>query len=104
MTIKERLKHIEDNLSIYNKYMNDTSNSEDNRKLVSFKALYEMMAFTALKEFAPDYKAEGTTEFTVAASLRNINDLVSVVDGKVLISPEYKMLLQQKEEYLKNKN
>lgn len=102
MTIEERLKEIETNLALYQKFVNDPNCSIEERRVVSFKVLYDMMSFSALREFAPDYKASDNTEFTMASGLKNITNLVSIQDGKVIISPEYSALLAQKEQYLKN--
>lgn len=104
MTIEEKLKEIETNLSIYQSFVNDPSCTTEDKRVVSFKVLYDMMAFSALKEFAPGYRPAENTEYTMALGLKNVTNLVGVVDGKVIISPEYKHLLLQKEEFLKNQN
>lgn len=104
MTIEEKLKEIETNLGLYQQFVNDPSCTIEEKRVVSFKVLYDMMAFSALREFAPDYRASENTEFTMASGLKNVTNLVGVRDGKVIISPEYRQLLLQKEEFLKNQN
>ncbi|MEI8136858.1 MAG: hypothetical protein WCH21_05985 [Bacteroidota bacterium] len=100
--IIEKLKHIEDHLGIYSKATNDPTYPADDRGVVSFKMMYEMIAFATLSELVPEYKANETTDILVAQGLRNMKDLVSVQDGKIVVSSEYKELLKHKEEFLKN--
>lgn len=100
MEIKERLLEIETNLPIYNKATTDPSVSESDKKVIAFKVFYEMMAFSALKEFAPDYIPSQETEIQVAKGLKNTIDLVSVINGKVIVSPRYAEILSQRQNFL----
>lgn len=100
--IEHRLQEIEKNLGIYNAYLNNPANTEDNRKVVSFKVLYEMMAFTSIHALVPDYKPKAETVVTLTAGLAGTSGYVDVVNDQVVISPAYNMILAQKAEYLKN--
>lgn len=99
--IDSRLIQIEADILTYSAYMNNPATSEDDRKVVSFKVLFDMMAFTALQEFS-NYVPSPTTSFMMAAGLKGATGYVSVKDNQVVISPEYKTLLSQRDEYLKN--
>lgn len=104
--IVERLRKIESNIKAYNTFVNSPSSNVEDRKIVSFTLLYEMMAFKTLQEFAPgDYEPSETTELTVANALKDATNYVSINDNNnVVIAPEYKALLKQRDEWLKNKN
>jgi hypothetical protein len=98
------LSSKEIDINIYNDFVNNPVNPEEDRKVVSFKLFYEMIAFRTLWDLVPeDYTAAETTAFTVSTGLKGVTGFVSVVDGKVKISTEYKDLLARKEEYLKAK-
>ena len=99
--ITSKLKEIEKNLSLYQAFIETCS--EDDRKVVSFKILYEMMAFSALQEFVPDYRPSDSTNYMMASNgLKKLADYAGVKENTVIISPEYKVLLKEKEQYLKN--
>ena len=102
--IEAKLKKMEDNLAIYNAYVKDPAHSQENRNLVSFKMLFDMMSFTALHELVPDYKPSNETMDSLAKGLGGTSGYVEVVDGKVNVSPAYRALMSQKDDYLKNKN
>lgn len=99
-----KLKKMEDNLAIYNAYTQNPLNSQENRNLVSFKILYEMMGFVALHELVPDYVPTNETMGSMTQGLAGTTGFVDIVDGKVVISPSYRTVLAQKEQYLKDKN
>jgi hypothetical protein len=100
-----KLQEIEKNLSLYQSFI-DSGVSEDDRKVVSFKVLYEMMAFSALLEFVPEYVPASSTNYMMTSNgLKKLADYASVKDNKVAISPEYKKLLTERDAFLKsNKN
>lgn len=99
--LSERVKQLENNLDVYTAYVNDPSNPEDDRKVVSFKLFYEMVSFSALVEFVPEYTPSHSTNMMMITGFKGVNNYVNVVDGKVVISPEYRELLKQKEAFLK---
>ncbi len=99
--IDSKLIQIEADLATYNAYMNNPATSDDDRKVVTFKMLFDMMAFTALQEFS-DYVPSPTTSFMMATGLKGATGYVTIKDNQVVISPEYKNLLSQRDEYLKN--
>ncbi len=102
--IENRLKQIEKNLGIYNAYAQDPSNTEDNRKVVSFKILYEMMAFTSIHALVPEYEPSVETIKTLTNGLANTSGFVDVVEDKVVISPAYHAIVAQTAEYIKKLN
>ena len=105
MTLQERidskLREIEESLTIYNAFIQDLRTSEEDRKVVTFKILYEMMAFMALSDFS-EYRPSQGTQFMLATGLKGATGYVSIVEGKVVISPAYREVLAQRDEFLKN--
>lgn len=101
--IYARLKEIEENLTIYDIFIKNPTVSDDDRKVVSFRLLYEMMAFMELKEHS-DYEPKESTMVLLSSGLKGTIDYVNIKDRKVVISPEYRVLLKQKEDYMKTKN
>ncbi len=102
-TITERLKEMEKELAIYQAFVNAPTTSEDDRKVVSFKVLYEMMAFSAIQKFVPGYIPSNATFYMLTSNgLQKMAGYASIKDDKVTISPEYKTLLTQRDEYIKN--
>lgn len=99
--IESKLKEIEANLKIY-KTFSEGPGSQDDRNLVSFKMLFEMISLSALKEFAPEYVPEPETMAMVGMHLQQVTKYISIVGGKVIISPEYRALIAQRDEFLKN--
>lgn len=102
--IEQELKNLETSIPIYSNAVSDKSISEKDRRLISFKLLYEMISFSTLKEFITDYVPSSNIELILAEGLRNTKDLVEIQDGKIKISSEYDNLLKQREEFLKNNN
>lgn len=102
--IIEKMQEIEKNLSLYQAFINGSA-SEDDRKVVSFKVLYEMMAFSALHDLVPGYEPSTGTEYMMTTNgLKKMAGYADIKDDKVVISPEYRALLTQRDEFLKNKN
>lgn len=102
--IEARLKQIETNLAIYNRYVNNPAQSQANKQVVSFKLLFEMMAFSALHALVPDYVPSAETLITVSTHLGGTANLVDVVNGEVVISTAYQDLLSQQAAYTKQHN
>ena len=101
--IIKKLNEIESGLGVYFKATNDPTFPAEDRGVVAFKMTYEMIAFATLSDLVPEYKADPAIEFLIAKSLKNMKDLVSVQNGQIVISDEYRELIKHKEEYLKNK-
>jgi hypothetical protein len=100
--LTNKLQEIEKNLSLYQEFLNTAS--EDDRKVISFKVLYEMMAFSTLQELVPDYvPSSGTSYMMTSNGLKKLADYASIKDDKVVISPEYKTLLKERDEFIKNR-
>ena len=99
----EKLKEMENNISVYTAFVNDMTNPGKDRSIVSFALLYEMLGFTAIKELVPDYVPSSTTSTSLAKGLGGVRGYTKIVDGKVVISSEYDQLLAMKEELLKKK-
>lgn len=97
-----KLQEIEKNLSLYQAFI-DSGVSEDERKVVSFKVLYEMMAFSALLEFVPDYVPTTSTNYMMTSNgLKTLASYAGVQDNKVVIMPEYRKLLADRDAFLKS--
>ncbi len=99
--IIKRLKEIEATLGVYYSATLDPSFPPDDKGVVSFKMMYEMIAFSTLIELVPEYKQNPATEFLIAQSLKNMKNLVNVQGGKIVVSQEYKDLLKHKDDFLK---
>ena len=102
--LTSRLKEIEDNLHIYNAFLADPNTDKEEKKAVNFRVFYDMMSFESLRSFVPEYQSTMETAFLLARGLQGAADYVTVQGGKVVISPDYKTVLEQKENYLKSKN
>jgi len=98
--IEARLKQLETDLALYNEFMNNPLNSVDDRKVVSFKAMFDMIALDSLAELA-EYKPLEATN-AIMQGLKGASEYVSVEDGKVIVSPMYKEVMKMKDEYIKN--
>ena len=98
--IEARLKQLETDLALYNEFMNNTLNSVEDRKVVSFKVMFDMVAFDSLAELV-EYKPLESTN-VIMQGLKGASEYVSVADGKVTISPMYKEVMKMKDEYIKN--
>lgn len=101
--IIESLKQKEKDLAVYFAYVNDRSNPEKYRSIVSFKLMNEMMAYEALHEFVPEHVPESTTATIISGNLGNLSKFVSVQDGKIRVSQEYEAMLEQRDSFIKNK-
>ena len=99
--LKARLPELEANIKLYDKFINDKTNPEDDRKIVSFKLFFELVTFQSLLEYFPDYIPGKEIIFLMAGAFKGMNDYVQVIDGKLEISENYYKLLQKKEEFLK---
>lgn len=101
--ILTKIKEIDNNLNVYQEFLKTAS--EDDKKVVSYKVLHDMIAFSIYKELVPDYVPTVETNFALTAGgLNNLANYVSVIDDKVVISEEYKSVVKQQREFLKSKN
>lgn len=99
--IRSKLQSLEEEMEIYSSYMDNAANPEADRKIVGFRLFYDMISFSSLLPFEPGYKPKDSTTMTLASGLKGINEYVSIQNGKVVISDEYKSLLQRKDEFEK---
>lgn len=103
--ILERIKELEENLAVYETFVNDKSNPEDDRKVAAFKLFYDLVSYSALTDVLDGYEALPQIKYQMAVAFKGVTGYVNVVDGKVVISDEYRELLKMKDEFLKiNKN
>lgn len=103
MTIVERLQQIENDLPIYNSAIEDSSTSPTDRQVISFKLMYEMIAFSELSVYAKEFKPKESTQILVTKALRDTAKLVNIVDNKIQVSSTFNDLLKQREAFLKAK-
>jgi hypothetical protein len=99
--ITAKLKEIEASLEVYFAFINDKDHLPKDRSVVSFKFMNEMIAFETLRALVPGYVAKQQTGIIMAQGLGGVVGYVSIVDGKVVISPEYDRMLATKEAYMK---
>ena len=97
--LEARIKKLETDLALYNDFMNDPEKPLDDKKVVSFKVMFDMIAFDTLAEVLQYKPLESTN--AIMQGLKGASEYVSVEDGKVVISPAYKEVMKMKEEYLK---
>lgn len=103
--ILERIEELEKNLEVYDQYVNDKSTPEDDRKIAAFKLFYDLVSYSALVEVLEDYEASAKLKYQMAIAFKGVTGYVNVVNGKVVVSDEYRELLKMKDEFLKvNKN
>jgi hypothetical protein len=104
MDLKEklnlRIKELEKDVTLYSEFVKDTSKLPDERKVVSFKLMFEMIALTSLADLADYTPSTGVSD--VLEGLSGAADYVSVQDGKVVISPLYSEILKMKDQFLQN--
>lgn len=98
--LEDRLPILEANIKLYDKFVTNKDNPEDDRKIISFKLFFELVSFQSLLEYFPDYQPGKETVFLMAGAFKGMNDFVQVKDGKIEISPAYYELLKRKEEFL----
>ncbi len=91
----EELQKIEANMEVYYRYTKDPAVERKNKSVVSFKLLNDLLAFEAIRKFVPDYKQSENTGTMLAQGLNQVVKFVSVVEGQVVISPEYDAVLKE---------
>ena len=94
----DRLKKSEESLEAYEEFRKDTTVSRADMNAVAFAQLYEMFAFTALHELAPDYVPSKSIQIQLAQGLGGARGYVTVVNGKVKISQDYYTFLASTQE------
>jgi hypothetical protein len=97
--LEARIKKLEADLALYNEFMNDPEKPLDDKKVVSFKVMFEMIAFDTLAEVLQYKPLESTN--VIMQGLKGASEYVSVDGGKVVISPMYKEVMKMKDDYLK---
>lgn len=100
--ILNKLAELENNIKVYEAFVNASSTAEDDKKIAAFKLFYDLTSLSALSEMIEEYEPSAQIKFQLAVAFKGITGYVQVVDGKVQISPEYKELLKMKDEFLKN--
>ena len=98
-----RLKKGEGDLQALDAYRKDPTKSQADKNAVAFAHLFELFAFTAIHELVPEYIPARDTQVQVAQALGGARGYVKVIDGQVVISPEYHTFMAQAQE-LKNKD
>jgi len=103
-TVLERLHKGEEKLRLFEEYRKDLTKPEPKRKMVAFAYLYELMAYTAILEFAPDYIPPREMQIQIAQAFAGTKDHVTVEDGQVVVNTaiidqmeELKRLKEQKD-------
>ena len=103
MELKQKLENLvetlEKDVELYNQFINNPESSVDDRKVVSFKLMYEMIALNSLAK-AIDYPLKNTTS-AIMLGLKGASEYVSVVNGKVEVLPAFKEVLKMKDDFLK---
>ena len=101
--ILESIKQKEKDLELYYAFINDLNVSKQDRSVVSFKLMNEMIALQTLNDLVPEYSPAPSTGIIMAQGLGGVAGYVSILDNKVTISEDYAVMLSRKDEYLKMK-
>jgi len=99
----EQLKQLEKDLVIYNAAAQNPETSESHKGPISFKVLTEMIKYNTLLDLVPEFTSSTSPEITVAKSLAENNKLLSIQDGKVVVSSQFEELIKLQNQYKNGK-
>lgn len=101
--ITNTLVQLEKDLAIYNEAAQNSNLPETHKGPVSFKFLSEMIRYNTLRELVPDYTPGMSSEVMVAQGLAENGKLVSINDGKVVVSPQFEELIKLQNQFKNGK-
>jgi len=99
----EQLKQLEKDLVIYNAAAQNPEILESHKGPISFKVLTEMIKYNTLLDLVPEFTSSTSPEITVAKSLAENNKLLSIQDGKVVVSSQFEELIKLQNKYKNGK-
>jgi hypothetical protein len=99
----EQLKQLEKDLVIYNAAAQNPETSDLHKGPISFKVLTEMIKYNTLLDLVPEFTSSTSPEIMVAKSLAENTKLLSIQDGKVVVSSQFEELIKLQNQYKNGK-
>lgn len=91
--ILAEIKRIEDESKIYDDFLKDPSNSEEDKKIVAYRLFYELVAYSTYANLI-NYTPPAGMQLQLALGLKEATAYVKVDGGKIKISQEYRDLMK----------
>ena len=98
----EKLAQMEKDQRVYDSFLQDRTRRKEDLQVVHMKAFFELIAFQQMARMVPSYIPGEFVGKKLAQELSTVGDFVTIVDGQVVIAPQYEEFLKLKAAYAHN--